>query len=293
MRRVTSLVALAACALATQALAVPPTEFTVQGVLRNGAGTLQSQPITITVNLFDAETGGTKLAGPYTQSNVPVANGLFSYTFSDAALPGILAAATSVWLEVTAGSDVFPRQKSSSTFYAAQAHDAFRLGGVVGTGYQRALDTPDCGVGKHIQGISDGGTVTCVADPTAGDGLTLTGTQFSVSFAGTGTATTAARSDHTHTTTMSCTQMSASVNGNGSTPATLTVGCTSGGTLTGGGCYSTTGSITRSQQWICPTRICLCPIGSYCGPTWQCTSSSASTAEVLTGYAMCCTTTVP
>ncbi|NMC69190.1 MAG: hypothetical protein GYA57_03860 [Myxococcales bacterium] len=51
--------------------------------------------------------------------------------------------------------------------------------------------------------MNDDGTVVCETDDdtatayTAGPGLTLSGTQFAVSFAGTGTADTAARSDHT------------------------------------------------------------------------------------------------
>ncbi|NMC71638.1 MAG: hypothetical protein GYA57_16445 [Myxococcales bacterium] len=51
--------------------------------------------------------------------------------------------------------------------------------------------------------MNDDGTVVCETDDdtatayTAGPGLTLSGTQFAVSFAGTGTAATAARSDHT------------------------------------------------------------------------------------------------
>ncbi len=51
----------------------------------------------------------------------------------------------------------------------------------------------------------NGSAWTCAADSdttyTAGTGLSLSGTQFSVNFAGTGTATTAARSDHNHDAT--------------------------------------------------------------------------------------------
>jgi hypothetical protein len=61
-----------------------------------------------------------------------------------------------------------------------------------------------CAAGSSIQTIAADGTVTCHTDVdtnttyTAGSGLTLAGTAFSVTWAGTGTANTASRSDHTH-----------------------------------------------------------------------------------------------
>ncbi len=59
-----------------------------------------------------------------------------------------------------------------------------------------------CPAGSAIRQIGQDGTVTCETDDDttyeAGTGLSLTGSTFSVNFAGSGSANTAARSDHTH-----------------------------------------------------------------------------------------------
>ena len=69
------------------------------------------------------------------------------------------------------------------------------------SGYQQ-LVTGVCGAGYAIRLINPDGTVVCEQDTdttySAGTGLQLVGTVFSVDFAGSGTAGTAARSDHDH-----------------------------------------------------------------------------------------------
>lgn len=70
----------------------------------------------------------------------------------------------------------------------------------------QARVTGSCPAGQSIREIKQDGSVTCEVDDvgsggttyTAGAGLTLSGSQFSVKFAGDGAASTAARSDHTH-----------------------------------------------------------------------------------------------
>jgi hypothetical protein len=328
--------ALTAVIIAAQALAAPPPEFTVQGVLRDGSGALQSATVNVTVTLFDAVAAGTKLGGPYIVSSVPVVNGLFTVTVTDAALPGAVNAASGVWMELIVGNDTFPRQKVTTALYAASATfsgdsarlggvaagsfaqktdtapDSLKLGGVVASGYltsaaaastylsqasatatyQRKLATPDCGVGKVIQAIAADGTVTCSTEATA-DGTSITASAsnaLSVAFAGTGAASTAARSDHTHTGSLSCSQVTVA----GAAGATaVSVGCTSGGVMTGGGCSSSTGFISKSYQYVCGSRLCFCLPGVYCGPLWECSSVGGTAAEVLTAYAICCTASVP
>ena len=61
--RLAFLIMLGLLASSSIARAAVPSEFTVQGVLRNGAGTLQSTPVDVSVSLFDASSTGTKLAG--------------------------------------------------------------------------------------------------------------------------------------------------------------------------------------------------------------------------------------
>jgi hypothetical protein len=284
--------ALVGLVIGTGAIAAPPAEFTVQGVLRDGAGMLQSSSVTVSVTLYDAPTAGTKLAGPYLFSAVPVSSGLFTVTVSDAALPAILAAATAVHVELSVGNDTFPRQKATSAMFAASAINAQKLGGAAASAYQKVLATPDCGAGKHVQGVAADGAVLCAADPSP-DGTSLTATDagvLGVNFAGTGTASTAARSDHTHPATLSCVQRAGTANvaGGGFSYAA----CNAGETLVGGGCSTTAAAVKYSFEYSC-SRLCLCIIGSYCppNPSWECASTSAADTTI-TAYAMCCTTTV-
>lgn len=289
MRRTTPRWAVLALALGAQALAAPPPALTVQGVLRDGSGALQSATVTVLVSVYDAETAGTRLFGPSQTNGVPVTNGLFTVNVTDATLPGIVAASSAAWLEVTVGSDVFPRTRLTPAVFASAAGDALKLGGVEAAGYQRKLTTPDCGAGKHLQGVAADGTPTCAADGT-GDGTSITATSnnvLSVAFAGSGTASTAARSDHTHG--LSCVTTAVS----GAAGATSVVAFCPSGTMTGGGCTSSTGYIRNSFPACNSSGVfCICLPGS-CGPRWSCSSAGGTAAEVLTAYVTCCTTAAP
>ena len=120
----TGLIAVLMLACSSVALAAVPSQFSVQGVLRDGSGTLQSMPIDVSVSLFDAQTAGTKLAGPFATSSVPVSNGLFTVPVSDATLTTALGSASEVWLEVTIGTDVFDRQKVTPQIFALMCKTA-------------------------------------------------------------------------------------------------------------------------------------------------------------------------
>lgn len=130
----------------TGARATVPKEFTVQGVLRNSMGQLQTMTVTVTATLFSAQTGGTAYGSPYTQGNVMAQDGLFSVVFAAPSVLTDLSGATEVWLEVNVDGEVYPRQKVTPEIYAAMcatADDASKLGGVAASSYltQSAGDT--------------------------------------------------------------------------------------------------------------------------------------------------------
>ena len=100
------------------ARAAVPKQFSVQGVLRDSAGKLQSMMVTVTVQLFDAQTAGNKLAGPFGPTAVMAVNGLFTLTIPDNNVLTELGPAAQVWLEVTVGNDTFARQLVTPELYA-------------------------------------------------------------------------------------------------------------------------------------------------------------------------------
>jgi hypothetical protein len=105
------------------ARAAVPTQFVLQGSLRDNAGKLQSMSVTASVSLYDAATGGTRLAGPYAFTNVPVQNGLFTLTVDDPAIHGKLGRGA-VFIELTIGTDVYTRFAAASQIFALRAGQA-------------------------------------------------------------------------------------------------------------------------------------------------------------------------
>jgi hypothetical protein len=129
------------------ARAAVPSSLSVEGVLRDSSGKLQSMMVAVSVALYDAQTNGNKLAGPYGPTMVMAQNGLFSVPISDASLQTELAGAAQLWLEVTVGSDTFARQPVESQLFALMCGtadvakrlpDVSDVGGKVGIG----TDTP-------------------------------------------------------------------------------------------------------------------------------------------------------
>ena len=114
--------------------AAVPQSISVQGVLRDSTGKLQSMAVNVQVNFFDAQTNGNMLATEPLAMNVMAVNGLFSVTINDAALAGKLYGSTTgeVWLELSVGNDTYARQQVTSNVFAlqcAQADDSTQLGG--------------------------------------------------------------------------------------------------------------------------------------------------------------------
>ncbi len=134
-------VVLALACVARPAFSTTPTAISVQGVLRNGMGQLQTIPIDLKVQFFNGT--GTSLAGPYTKTGVVVVNGLFNLQVEDPTIGALLAATTDgqVFLEVTVNStDVFPRQRVTSEVFALQCGNADSLGGKVAAAYLTSAD---------------------------------------------------------------------------------------------------------------------------------------------------------
>ncbi len=108
-------------ALSSSALrANVPQQFTVQGVLRDKGGSLQSLMATVTVKLFAAAQPA---AGeqPLTQvplTGIEVANGLFTVQVPVTPELSAALAQPQVWLEMTVNGDTFPRQQLTPDVYA-------------------------------------------------------------------------------------------------------------------------------------------------------------------------------
>ena len=128
------LIAVLSVAVSSQSRAGVPSSFSVQGVLRNGSGMLQSSTINVLSNFYDSQMGGTKIAGPYSAQNVPAVNGLFTVTFSDPMIIKSLSGSASgqMWLELTVGNDVFPRQQVTPGIAALMCQQADSANAIAG-----------------------------------------------------------------------------------------------------------------------------------------------------------------
>ena len=123
--------------LASPAMALP-SEFSVQGVLRDNTGALQSSMVNVTITLWDAQTAGNQLAGPFGPTAVAASNGLFTLTITDANLDTELSSASAVWLEMIVGNDSYPRQLVTPELFAihaSHADDSANLGGKPASAY--------------------------------------------------------------------------------------------------------------------------------------------------------------
>jgi hypothetical protein len=156
------------------------TAFTYQGQLRDGSG-----PVNDTCNLqftlWDAREGGAQVGGTIFLEDVVLVEGLFTarLDFGGAAFRG-----QARYLEASAscpagsGYVPLPRQELTGSPYALWA-----------------LGAPWTGLVGVPADLADGDQDTTYG---AGMGLTLSGGQFRVNFAGSGAAVTASRSDHQH-----------------------------------------------------------------------------------------------
>ena len=122
----TGATAFAAAPAALPAVASIPTAFSYQGTLRLANGTLPTGPYNITLNIYNAVTGGTPLHSE-TFANVPVRNGSFSVVVGDATPinPAVFDNAN-LYIGITVAPDpeMLPRQRLFPVPWALQAATA-------------------------------------------------------------------------------------------------------------------------------------------------------------------------
>ncbi len=118
--------AAAAAAPPSPAVASLQTAFSYQGTLRLANGTLPTGPYTVTLNIYNAVTGGTPLHSE-TFANVPVRNGSFSVVVGDATPinPAVFDNAN-LYIGITVAPDpeMLPRQRLFPVPWAMQAGTA-------------------------------------------------------------------------------------------------------------------------------------------------------------------------
>jgi hypothetical protein len=100
-----------------------PSRFSVSGVLRDGAGALQSMQVGVVVSLFDAPSGGSRLR-VYGPTQVQPKGGVFTVAFQDPELLTWLIQSQEIWLELAVEGEALDRQLITSHFYAFVAQHA-------------------------------------------------------------------------------------------------------------------------------------------------------------------------
>ena len=203
-------------ASASRAHAAPlGTAFTYQGQLQR-SGEPANDSCDFQFVLYDAAAGGAQLGSTQTLAAIGVTDGLFTVQLNESGQFGPNAfAGEQRWLQISvrcppsSGSytALSPRQPLTATPYASYAAAAGSVpwSGLSGVpaGFSDGTDNDALGALSCANGQvakRSGGTWACAADDnttyTAGSGLVLSGTQFSVNF-GTG-ANTVAAGNHTH-----------------------------------------------------------------------------------------------
>lgn len=184
--RKTLLAAALAALLASSPASAEP--FTFQGFLEQ-SGTPLNGNANLAFRLFTASSGGTQLGSTITANAYPVLDGVFSI---DLNFTGVAFADANHWLQVEVnGTPMSSRIEVLPTPIAGSTR------GLQGRGV--SATAPSAGQVLKWNGSQWAPQNDAVgATYSAGNGLTLSGTSFSVDFAGSGAANTVARSDHHH-----------------------------------------------------------------------------------------------
>ncbi|MCC6559793.1 MAG: hypothetical protein IT478_00435, partial [Xanthomonadales bacterium] len=162
--------------------------FTFQGFLEQ-AGTPLNGSANLAFKLYDADTAGSQIGSTLSANAWPVAAGVFSI---DLDFTGVVFTGAPRWLQVEVNGTPLAGRIAVQPAPLAASANALRGFNVLGS-------TPSSGQVLKWNGTawapaaeSGGGTYS------AGNGLSLSGTVFSVNYAGSGAANTASRSDHDH-----------------------------------------------------------------------------------------------
>jgi len=144
------------------------TLFTYQGRLNSGANAATGS-YDLVFSLYDTNAGGTSLAGPVTNTAVPVTNGLFTVAIDFGA--GVFTGGSN-WLSIgvrAPGDGTFtiltPRQQLTPTPYALYAESANAVGL---TGTIPLAQLPDAVVTNNATGVTLSGTFNGAFNGTAG-----------------------------------------------------------------------------------------------------------------------------
>ncbi len=202
-------------ALAASAQQAVPMLINYQGELRDPAtgGVIADGAYDMALRIYDAESGGSSLwEGTYTAANgnaVQVANGIFSVILGSGAGNALNTSTFNGpdrWLETEVGGEMLnPRQRITSAAFSIVSENSRLLSGRDASDFAEAAHSH---IGDDIVSLPWGKITELppgFADEedndttyTAGAGLSLLDTQFSVTFDGSGAANTVARSDHHH-----------------------------------------------------------------------------------------------
>ncbi len=141
----------------------------IVGVMRDGAGALQSTPVTITVNLYGSPSAATPF---FTQTfpTVVAENGFFTVELSGSALS--FATVPDAWVGLLVAGDPaeLPRQHLDAAPYAMSAVSADSLSSacsgcvtesMIAPTIQRTLSPSTCPAGSFLSGVAPDGTATC------------------------------------------------------------------------------------------------------------------------------------
>lgn len=168
-----------------------PEMITYQGVLADGEGNPANEPVELTFQFFDRETGGAPIADWSETYTVDPdgATGRFSVPLgSTAGLPdALLDSETSLWLQVGVdGEALEPRTQITSTAFALRAQQAQRVAdGAIRTsalldGSVTQAKLADGAAVRSLNGATDAVTLT------AGDNVTITEDESELTISATG-----------------------------------------------------------------------------------------------------------
>lgn len=183
-----SLALATALALAMPVAHVSAAPFTFQGHLTQ-SGTPLNGIANLVFKLYDAQSGGSQLGGTISQTGWPVADGVFTI---DLDFTGVVFNGNGRWLQVEVNGTPLGGRIEVLPAPLASSSNALR-------GFNVAASTPTNGQVLKWNGSAWAPAAEAGGNSySAGNGLTLSGTTFAVSFGGSGMANSASRSDHDH-----------------------------------------------------------------------------------------------